>query len=98
MGVLVPQLANAFGIYLIRQFARGVPTELLDAARVDGATEWQILRKIGVPLLRPAIATLAMFAFVFYWNATCGRWSSSSRPTTTRSCCWSTSCCRTRPP
>ena len=68
VGVLVPQLANAFGIYLIRQFARGVPTELLDAARVDGATEWQILRKVGVPLLRPAIATLAMFAFVYYWN------------------------------
>jgi multiple sugar transport system permease protein len=69
VGVLLPQLANAFGIYLIRQFARGVPTELLDAARVDGATEWQILRKVGVPLLRPAIATLAMFAFVYYWNA-----------------------------
>lgn len=69
IGVLVPQLANAFGIYLIRQFARGVPTELLDAARVDGATEWQILRKVGVPLLKPAIATLAMFAFVFYWNS-----------------------------
>jgi multiple sugar transport system permease protein len=69
VGVLVPQLANAFGIYLVRQFARGVPTELLDAGRVDGATEWQILRRIGVPLLRPAIATLAMFAFVYYWNA-----------------------------
>jgi multiple sugar transport system permease protein len=69
VGVLVPQLANAFGIFLVRQFARGVPTELLDAARVDGASEWQILRRIGVPLLRPALATLAMFAFVYYWNA-----------------------------
>lgn len=69
IGVLVPQLANAFGIFLIRQFARGVPTELLDAARVDGASEWRILVSIGVPILRPAIATLAMFAFVFYWNA-----------------------------
>jgi multiple sugar transport system permease protein len=69
VGVLVPQLANAFGIYLIRQFARGVPRELVDAARVDGASEWQILLRVGVPLLRPAIATLAMFAFVFYWNA-----------------------------
>jgi multiple sugar transport system permease protein len=69
VGVLVPQLANAFGIYLIRQFARGVPRELLDAARVDGATEWQILLRVGVPLMKPAIATLAMFAFVFYWNA-----------------------------
>jgi multiple sugar transport system permease protein len=46
-----------------------VPRELLDAARVDGATEWQILRRVGVPLMRPAIATLAMFAFVYYWNA-----------------------------
>jgi len=69
VGVLVPQLANAFGIYLIRQFARGVPRELLDAARVDGATELQILLRVGVPLMRPAIATLAMFAFVYYWNA-----------------------------
>lgn len=69
LGVLLPQLANAFGIFLIRQFARGVPTELLDAARVDGASEWRILVQIGVPLLRPAIATLAMFAFVFYWNS-----------------------------
>jgi multiple sugar transport system permease protein len=69
IGVLVPQLANAFGIYLIRQFAKGVPTELLDAARVDGASEWRILWRIGAPLLRPAIATLAMFAFVYYWNA-----------------------------
>ena len=87
VGVLLPQLANAFGIFLIRQFARGVPTELLDAARVDGASEWRILLQIGVPLLRPAIATLAMFAFVFYWNATCGRSSSSSRPATPRWCC-----------
>lgn len=69
VGVLVPQLANAFGIFLIRQFARGVPTELIDAARVDGAAEWQILVRVGVPLMMPAIATLAMFAFVFYWNA-----------------------------
>ena len=53
VGVLVPQLANAFGIYLIRQFARGVPRELVDAARVDGASEWQILRRIAVPLMRP---------------------------------------------
>lgn len=69
VGVLVPQLANAFGIYLIRQFARGVPRELIDAARADGASEWRILLSVGVPLMRPAIATLAMFAFVFYWNA-----------------------------
>jgi multiple sugar transport system permease protein len=69
IGVLLPQLANAFGIYLIRQFARGVPKELVDAARVDGASEWQILLRIAVPLMRPAIVTLALFAFVYYWNA-----------------------------
>ena len=68
-GVLLPQLANAFGIFLIRQFARGLPRELFEAARIDGASELQTLRYVGVPLLLPAIATLALFAFVYYWNA-----------------------------
>jgi multiple sugar transport system permease protein len=68
-GVLLPQLANAFGIFLIRQFARGLPTELLEAARIDGASELQILRLVAVPLMLPAIATLGLFAFVYYWNA-----------------------------
>jgi multiple sugar transport system permease protein len=68
-GVLLPQLANAFGIFLIRQFARGLPGELLEAARIDGASELQILRLVAVPLMLPAIATLGLFAFVYYWNA-----------------------------
>jgi multiple sugar transport system permease protein len=68
-GVLLPQLANAFGIFLIRQFARGLPTELLEAARIDGASELQILRLVAVPLMLPAIATLGLFAFVYYWNS-----------------------------
>lgn len=68
-GVLLPQLANAFGIFLIRQFARGLPGELLEAARIEGASELQILRHIAVPLMLPAIATLGLFAFVYYWNA-----------------------------
>ena len=63
------QFSHQGRLLLVRQFARGVPTELLDAARVDGAPEWRILWTIGVPLLRPAIATLAMFAFVYYWNS-----------------------------
>jgi multiple sugar transport system permease protein len=68
-GVLLPQLANAFGIFLIRQFARGLPRDLLEAARIDGASELQLLRHVAVPLMLPAIATLGLFAFVYYWNA-----------------------------
>lgn len=67
-GVLLPWLANAFGIFLMRQFIADVPDELIDAARVDGASELRILWKIVVPLLRPASVTLAVFAFVYYWN------------------------------
>jgi len=68
-GVMLPQLANAFGIFLMRQFIRGVPDELLDAARVDGASEWTVLWRVVTPLLVPAVATLVLFAFVFQWNS-----------------------------
>ncbi len=68
-GVMLPQLANAFGIFLMRQFIRGVPDELLDAARVDGASEWTVLWRIISPLLVPAVATLVLFAFVYQWNS-----------------------------
>ena len=67
-GVLVPSLASVFGIFLIRQFARGIPDELLDAARVDGASEWWIYRRIVLPLCRPVLATLAIFTFLGAWN------------------------------
>lgn len=69
LGVLLPWLANPFGIFLMRQFCGDVPDELIDAARVDGAGEFRILTRIVVPLLRPAVVTLAVFAFVFYWNS-----------------------------
>ena len=68
-GVMLPQLANAFGIFLMRQFIRGIPDELIDAARVDGASEWTVLWRVVVPLLGPAIATLGLFAFVYHWNS-----------------------------
>src|SRR6266480_4653740 len=61
--------ANPFGIFLMRQFIRGVPDELLDAARVDGASEWTVLWRVVTPLLVPAVATLVLFAFVFQWNS-----------------------------
>jgi multiple sugar transport system permease protein len=68
-GVMLPQLANAFGIFLMRQFIAGIPDELLDAARIDGASEWTVLWRVVAPLLWPATATLVLFAFVFEWNS-----------------------------
>lgn len=69
LGVLLPWLANPFGIFLMRQFCADVPDELIDAARVDGAAEWRILVRVVLPLLKPAVVTLAVFAFVYYWNS-----------------------------
>jgi multiple sugar transport system permease protein len=68
LGVMLPWLANAFGIFLMRQFIADVPDELIDAARVDGAGELRILARVVLPLLKPAMVTLAVFAFVYYWN------------------------------
>ena len=68
-GVIVPNLANAFGIFLMRQFIAGVPDDLIDAARMDGASEMLILFKIVTPTIMPAIAALALFAFVYHWNS-----------------------------
>jgi multiple sugar transport system permease protein len=68
-GVIVPNLANAFGIFLMRQFIKGVPDELIDAARVDGASELRIVFSIVAPAVVPAIAALALFAFVYHWNS-----------------------------
>lgn len=68
LGVMLPWLANAFGIFLMRQFISEVPDELIEAARVDGASELRIVWQVITPLLRPAIVTLGVFAFVYYWN------------------------------
>ena len=68
-GAILPFLANAFGIFLMRQFIGGIPNELLESARIDGASEWTILWRIVTPLLGPATASLVVFAFVFHWNS-----------------------------
>lgn len=68
-GVIIPNLANAFGIFLMRQFIRGVPDELIEAARVDGASEFRVLFQIVAPSVMPAIAALTLFAFVYHWNS-----------------------------
>ena len=67
-GAIVPLMASVFGIFLVRQFARGIPDDLLEAARIDGASEWRIFITIIVPLLGPVLATLAIFSFLGSWN------------------------------
>ena len=67
-GVLVPSLASIFGIFLVRQYARGIPDELIEAARMDGAGEFRIFFSVVLPLLTPVLATLAVFAFLGSWN------------------------------
>ena len=68
VGVLLPSMAGIFGIFLVRQYARSVPDELIEAARMDGAGEWRIFFVIVLPLLQPVLATLAVFAFLGSWN------------------------------
>jgi multiple sugar transport system permease protein len=67
-GVIVPALASVFGIFLVRQYARSIPDELLEAARLDGAGEWRIFLRIVLPLLKPIVVTLAIFTFLASWN------------------------------
>ncbi len=69
-GLIVPEAATtlAFGVFLLRQFFLGIPTELEDAARIDGANAWQIFLRVIVPLAHPAFAALAIFAFRSAWN------------------------------
>ncbi len=68
-GVILPSIADVFGIFLMRQFIQSLPSELEEAARVDGASEWQVFWRIVMPLSKPAVATVAIFSFVGAWNA-----------------------------
>ncbi|WP_028917298.1 carbohydrate ABC transporter permease [Pseudoxanthomonas sp. J35] len=67
-GVVAPALASVFGIFLVRQYARSIPDELLEAARIDGAGEWRIFFRIVLPMLKPVLVTLAIFTFMAAWN------------------------------
>ncbi len=68
-GLILPFLAGAFGVFLMRQFIAGLPDELLDAARVDGAGEHYIFWRIVMPLCGPALATLGILTFLGSWNS-----------------------------
>ena len=68
-GLILPFLAGAFGVFLMRQFIMGIPDELLDAARVDGAGEYYIFSRIILPLCGAPLATLAILTFLGSWNS-----------------------------
>lgn len=67
-GLIAPTLANAQAIFLMRQFIMAVPDELLDAAKVDGCSEWRSYWMIVLPLCKPILATLGIFVFLWHWN------------------------------
>jgi multiple sugar transport system permease protein len=67
-GLIIPQAFTAFGVFLLRQFFLGIPFELEEAARIDGASRFQSFWRIILPLSGPALASLAIFAFMFHWN------------------------------
>lgn len=68
VGVYLPFCVGAFGVYLIKQYYHTIPKDLEEAARVDGAGEFTIWWRIMFPLTKPALATLAIFVFVFSWS------------------------------
>ena len=67
--LVVPQfLGTAFFIFMLRQFFMTIPLELSDSARIDGCSEWDIYRRVILPLSRPALATVGLFTFIASWN------------------------------
>lgn len=67
--LVVPWIAPAFGIFLMRQYMVSIPSELLDAARIDGCSEFRIYGQIVLPLARPALGTLGIYQFMHSWNS-----------------------------
>ena len=67
-GLILPEIAGPMGIFMMRQFMQSLPSELFDAARIDGCNEWGVFRRIVIPLAVPGIAVLGIFSFVYSWN------------------------------
>ena len=66
--MIVPALISPFGIFMMRQFIQAIPDEILDAARIDGASDWRIYWRLVLPLSKPALSALAIFHFIWIWN------------------------------
>lgn len=69
LGVALPTLVGGFGLFLTRQFMTTIPDEMLEAARLDGAGEWRILRSIVLPMSQPILAVLGVLTFITGWNS-----------------------------
>lgn len=67
-GLVLPHIADAFGVFLLRQFMQTIPNEMIEAARIDGASELRIFWRVVLPLCVPALAVLAIFTFMWRWN------------------------------
>ena len=67
--VILPSMAAPFGVYMIRQYMDSIPVQLCEAARIDGASEYQLFTKIYFPLSKPILATSGIFTFITEWNA-----------------------------
>jgi multiple sugar transport system permease protein len=68
-GLILPFLVGPFGVFLTRQFMYGIPDELLEAARIDGANEWRIFWQVVIPITVPVLATLGILTFLGSWNS-----------------------------
>jgi len=66
--MILPYIAAPIGMFLMTQFLRQIPDALLEAARIDGASEWRVFWTVVMPMLKPAIATFALFSFISAWN------------------------------
>jgi ABC-type glycerol-3-phosphate transport system permease component len=66
--LIIPALFSSFGIFMMKQFIDGIPTELMEASRCDGATEWTIFHRVIVPNAGPALSALAIFEFLWVWD------------------------------
>ena len=69
LALIVPWLVTPFGIFLVRQYVQGIPPDVEDAARMDGANEWYILVRVVMPLCKPVLVVLALYTFLSNWNA-----------------------------
>lgn len=68
LGLIIPPAATPTGVFLLRQYMLTIPDELIEAARIDGASEWRIYWQVVMPLARPALAVLAIFSVMWRWN------------------------------
>jgi alpha-1,4-digalacturonate transport system permease protein len=68
LGLIIPPAATPTGVFLLRQYMLTIPDELIEAARIDGASEWRIYWQVVLPLAKPALAVLAIFSVMWRWN------------------------------